>query len=223
MDAPLYLLARLLRRLPGRCARLHKYNYWAQPVPVARLMPARTGTVSIRPMVSGDAELAQLPRDPALIAARLGNGDICLGAIRQGRLLASMWLATGGYQEDEVRARFEPLPAGQAAWDYDIFILPEERGGLLFVRLWDAAYELLRQQGCRYTLSRISAFNLPSSASQARMGGSPIGWGVFLILFNWQLMVSSVAPRLHLAGPGGRGPVVRLASSGAAAQPTNTS
>ena len=207
VDAPLYLLARFLRRLPGN-SRLLKYTFWSQPVPEGRLIPRRASSVAIRALDPGDAVIAQIPRDPELIAARLRNGDICLGAVREDRLLACMWIATGAYEEDEVRARFDPQPRGRAAWDYDIFILPEERGGLLFARLWDAAYELMRERGYRWTVSRISSFNLPSSASQARMGARPVGWGLFLILFNCQLMISSIGPRLHLSLPGRRGPAL---------------
>jgi hypothetical protein len=214
VDAPLYLLARFLRRLPGNRARLFKYRFWSQPVPEGRLLPKRTGAVSIRALEPGDPVFAQLPRDPALVAARLASGDICLGAVRAERLVASMWIATGAYQDDEVRATFEPRPHGRAAWDYDIFILPEERGGLLFARLWDAAYELLRDKGYRWSLSRISSFNLTSSASQARMGARPVGWAVFLILFNCQLSISSIAPRLHVALPGRAGPALPIYAAG---------
>jgi hypothetical protein len=215
VDALLYLLARFLRRLPGRRARLLKYGFWAQPVPERRLLPARSGSITIRPLEAGDAELAQVPRDPDLVAARLANGDICLGAVKQGRLAGYMWISIGAYEEDEVRARFDPRPEGRAAWDYDIFIMPEERGGVLFVRLWDAAYELLRARGYRWSLSRISSFNLASRASQARMGARPIGWGMFLILFNHQLTICSMAPHLHYSPPGRRGPALRLDAEGA--------
>jgi hypothetical protein len=208
VDAPLYLLARFLRRLPGNRSRLLKYTFWSQPVPEGRLMPRRASTVAIRALDPGDPVLAQIPRDPELIGARLGNGDICLGAVRRDRLLACMWIATSVYEEDEVRARFDPQPRGCAAWDYDIFILPQERGGLLFARLWDAAYELLRERGYHWSVSRISSFNLASSASQARMGARPVGWGLFLILFNCQLMISSIAPRLHFSLPGRAGPTL---------------
>ena len=210
VDAPLYLLARLLRRLPGDSSRLLKYRFWSQPVPETRLMPRRASAVAIRALERGDPLLAQVPRDPKLVETRLANGDICLGAAREARLLACMWLATGVYEEDEVRASFDPRPRGRAAWDYDIFILPEERGGLLFARLWDAAYEFLRQRGYLWTVSRISSFNLVSSASQARMGAKPVGWGLFLILFNCQLMISSIAPRLHFCLPGRRGPALPI-------------
>jgi hypothetical protein len=187
-----------------------KYVYWAQPVPAQPLMPARRTTATIRPLHPGDAELAQIPRDERLVDLRLANGDICLGAVRDGRLIGSMWLSIGPYEEDEIRARFEPAPEGRAAWDYDIFLLPEERGGLLFARLWDAAYGLLRERGYRWCISRISAFNLASSASQERMGARRLGWGIFIVLCGFQLMLSSVRPFCHLTLAGSRRPVLRL-------------
>jgi hypothetical protein len=204
------MLARLLRRLlPGR-ARLVKYVYWAQPVPAQPLMPARRTAATIGLLRRGDAELAQIPRDARLVDLRLANGDICLGAVRDGQLIGYMWLSIGPYEEDEVRARFEPAPEGRAAWDYDIFLVPEERGGLLFARLWDAAYGLLRERGYRWCISRISAFNLASSASQERMGARRLGWGMFIVLFGCQLMLSSIRPFCHLTLGGSRRPVLRL-------------
>jgi hypothetical protein len=207
---PLYLLSRLMSRLPGRRARLVKYVYWAQPVPEKRLLPDRPGAPAIRRLLPGDPELGQIPRDASVVERRFASGDCCLGIVKNGRLAGYMWLALGPYEEDEVRCRYEPRPAQHAAWDYDIFLQPDERGGLLFVRLWDAAYALLRAQGYRWTLSRISSFNLASSASQARMGAHRVGWGVFVVLFGCQLMVSSIAPFLHLALPRGRRPVLQL-------------
>jgi hypothetical protein len=210
VDAPLYLLARLLRRLLPGHARLVKYVYWAQPVPAEPLMSTRRAAVTIRLLRPGDAELSQIPRDARRIDLRFANGDLCLGAVRGERLAGYMWLSTGPYEEDEVRARFEPAPEGRAAWDYDIFLLPEERGGLTFARLWDAAYGLLRERGYGWCISRISAFNLASSASQARMGARRLGWGIFIVLFRYQLMLSSITPFLHLSLRGGHRPVLRL-------------
>jgi hypothetical protein len=206
------MLARILRRLPGGVGRLYKYTFWAQPIPEQRMAPQRPGAVSIRRLERGDPALSQIPRDPELVGWRLAHGNVCLGALREDRLVAYLWMSTGPYEEDEVRARFAPEPQGRAAWDYDVFIVPEERGGLLFARLWDAAYALLRERGYRWTLSRISSFNLLSSASQARMGAHPVGWGLFVILFNCQLMISSLRPHVHLALPGRRGPLLRIGS-----------
>jgi hypothetical protein len=187
-----------------------KYVYWAQPIPDQPLLPARRAAVSIRPLRPADPELAQIPRDARLVDLRFANGDICLGAVRNGHLAGYMWLSTGPYEEDEIRARFEPAPEGRAAWDYDIFLLPEERGGLLFARLWDAAYGLLRERGYRWCISRISSFNLASSASQARMGAQRLGWGIFIVLFGCQLMLSSIKPFFHFALASGRRPVLKL-------------
>jgi hypothetical protein len=47
----------------------------------------------------------QIPRDARVVDVRFANGDICLGAIPDGRL-----------------AHLEPAPEGRAAWDYDIFL-----------------------------------------------------------------------------------------------------
>jgi hypothetical protein len=45
------------------------------------------------------------------------------------------------------------------------------------------------------------------------MGAKPVGWGLFLILFNCQLMISSIEPRVHFCLPGRRGPALPIDAS----------
>lgn len=206
LDRALYLANRALRTCTADRVRLWKYQFWVQPVPGAPLLPRRpAGAVSIRELRAEDPAAERIPRPHEVIAARFAQGGRCLGAFRGDELVGFIWFNLGAYEEDEVRATYAPGPAGRVAWDYDLFVVPAERGGLLFARLWDAAYAEMRASGCGWTMSRISSFNAGSIASHARLGGRAVGWGVFVRCWRWQLMVSSVAPRLHLSrGPGSR-------------------
>lgn len=200
LDRALYLVNRALRTCTAGRVRLWKYRFWVQPVPDKALLPPRPGgTISIRELRPGDPDVARIPRPTEVIASRFAQGGRCLAAFRGRDLVAFIWFNLGTYEEDEVRATYEPGPAGQVAWDYDLFVTPTERGGLLFARLWDAAYAEMRVAGRRWTMSRISSFNAASLASHARLGGRAVGWGVFLRLWRWQFMVASVAPHLHFS------------------------
>jgi hypothetical protein len=108
-------------------------------------------------------------------------------------------MTLGPYLEDEVRCRFVPLPEGRAAWDFDVYVDPQQRHGTVFLRLWDEANRFLAARGVRWSLSRISAFNSGSIRSHGRMGAKRIGAVTFLSLGRWQLAVASLAPRFHVS------------------------
>jgi len=119
---------------------------------------------------------------------------------------------TEAYSEDVVRARYLLPPSGKTAWDFDVYVVPEERLGFTFPRLWDTAYEYLREKGIRWSLSRISAFNPASLAAHRRLGARRIGSATFLLLGGAQLMLSSFRPYLHLSLRRSVPAVLRLSS-----------
>jgi hypothetical protein len=108
-------------------------------------------------------------------------------------------MVLGPYREDDGTCRYVPLPQGKACWDFDLYIYPEHRGSLVFLRLWDEANRYLAARGVRWSLSRISAFNADSMAAHARMGASCIGSVTFLFLGSLQCSVSTVAPHFFVS------------------------
>ena len=93
----------------------------------------------------------------------------------------------------------QPGPAGQAAWDFDVYVDPEHRSGLGFARLWDEANGWLRRRGVAFSWSRISAFNPGSLASHARLGARVAGKATFFRLGPCQLMIASLPPYFHIS------------------------
>ena len=71
--------------------------------------------------------------------------------------LGYLWLKLQGYEEDEVRCRYVPVPERGTAWDFDIYVAPPYRMGRTFTRMWIAANDFLRSNGIEWTLSRISS------------------------------------------------------------------
>jgi GNAT superfamily N-acetyltransferase len=199
-NASLYLCDRVLQRLSGGRAFIQRYYLMAQPVKMPMRLPQRLGAnFRVRRIAGEDPEAQAFPRPPAVIAARYAQGSTCLALYDNDELAGFIWLCPGPYLEDEVRCTFMPVPAGQVAWDYDLYILPEYRNGVAFMKLWSAAMEHLQSQGVAWSASRISAFAPASIAVHKRLGAVRVGQAFFFVFFGLQLMVATLPPFVHLS------------------------
>ncbi|MGK5080806.1 hypothetical protein [Janthinobacterium sp. HLX7-2] len=203
-DSAWLAVARLLARVPGERCALHRYQFVAQAVAPGSLCRGRGQGIAVTPCLSAD-DLPPGPQRPsAVLRERYRQGAQCLVArnARQADDQTSMagwlWLLRHGCQEDEVRARYA-LASAQSSWDLDVWVQPEQRGGLVFARLWEEANKVLHAQGVRWSCSRISRFNRASLAAHARLGTHGLGTATFLRCGSWQWMAASVAPYLHLS------------------------
>lgn len=191
-DALLYFLQRFLF-LFG--ARLVRYALVAQPVPEKpRLAGRRGASMTVRQMDLDEPAMKAMPLSSEVITYRREQGAECLGLFLEERMIGCLWLCLGPYDEDEVRCRFIPRPPNKAAWDFDVYLLPEHRGGIGFLRLWDAGNAFLREHGRAWSCSRISVFNRPSILAHQRMGARILGTTTFLTLGPCQLMISGLRP-----------------------------
>jgi hypothetical protein len=180
--------------------RLHKYYFIAQPVPTERLLSGRRGAgIEVREVPQSDPLVKTFPRPAWVIPYRYGQGAVCLAAFRDGKCAGFLWMLLGPYREDEVRCRYVPLPPGSAAWDFDLYVYPEHRNSLVFMRLWDEANRYLAARGVRWSLSRISAFNPGSLSAHARLGARRIGSAVFLSIGRLQICAASVPTRFSIS------------------------
>ncbi|MEM9386263.1 MAG: GNAT family N-acetyltransferase [Pseudomonadota bacterium] len=197
----LYLFARLAKGTTGGHISLRRYLFFAQAVPPQdpKAQKRRARFAPIRSALPDDPLVEQFPRCATVLETRWREGSHCLAADHEGQFLGYIWLHFGAYVEDEVRCRFVPTPGDKAAWDYDVYVIPERRLGLGFVCLWDAANEYLRERGYEWSVSRVSAFNTPSIRSHERMGAKALGSAIFLTVFGMQMMFSSKAPYLHVS------------------------
>lgn len=183
-------------RLP---LRIFRYYFVAQPVPDRPLLsPRRGAAIAVREVERDNPVLAALPLQPSVLDYRFGQGAVCLGAFSGDRIVGCIWFCFGGYDEDEVVCRFVMMPPSQTAWDFDVFVVPEARGGLTFVRMWNEANAYLRARGIRWSLSRISAFNLASLAAHTRLGARPIASAIFVRLGSAQMMLAGRRPYVGL-------------------------
>jgi hypothetical protein len=202
LNALLYGLNQVFIRILGRDVLWH-YILVAQPVAQNGKLPASRGrSIEIRVLGANDSALASLPLPPEVIERRFRKGAVCLVAVKEDKTVGCIWLKLGIFDEDEVRCRFVPLPTGEAAWDFDVYVAPPQRGTVAFLRLWDSANAYLREHGIKWSMSRISAFNHISLLSHASMNAHRLGSACYLRLGRWQLMYSTLSPFVYLSsGP----------------------
>ncbi|HEU4621750.1 MAG TPA: GNAT family N-acetyltransferase [Burkholderiaceae bacterium] len=198
-DGLAYLLSRALVKLTRGHATLIRYRFYAQPVPTHSLAPARASSTRIGRLAPDDPLLKAMPRPPHVIERRLRDGAHCFAASRDGVLQGFIWICEREYLEDEVRCLYRWSPSSVAAWDFDVYVAPEARGGRLFARLWDCANAWMREHGYAWSLSRISTFNIASRAAHEKLNIQCIGSATFLVLGKLQVSFASSLKGPHIA------------------------
>ena len=210
-----YYLDRALARLTGGACRFHLYRLLMQPAVTLPRLPERLlGAIAVRPAAVEEAEALAIEVPAAEIRARLARGDAGFAAWREGRAVGHLWLSLGAYDETEVRCRFRPAPAGLTAWDYDLYIAPDHRGGPAFAALWTAADAWLRAAGRHWTASRVAAHNTASLAAHRRLGARVVGSAAFLKVGPCQLTAATLRPFLHFTLRRTRRPTITVTAPG---------
>ncbi|MBL8225876.1 MAG: hypothetical protein JNM50_11160 [Chromatiales bacterium] len=206
----LYAASRVLPMLSPRL-NLYVYDLMVQPVTGKALLPQRLSQAfSVAPIGPEAAELGLMPAPRSVIEGRFAQGSICLGAWRGGQLTGYMWLCPSRYDEDEVRCRYQLLPAGQSVFDFDVHIFPEHRLGFAFVALWNGANHWLQDQGVKFSFSRISRFNVASRRAHTRLGCRRLGSAAFLRAGQAQVMVATVSPYVDISTRSTASPTMNL-------------
>ncbi len=203
IDGAWHACARLLQTIPGgRCA-LHRYQFVAQPVAPGSLCRGRGKAIAVTPCLAAEALPPGPERPLPVLLDRYRQGAQCLVAhVGQANDAAPsmagwLWMLRGACQEDEVRARYVLAP--ELSWDLDVWVHPQQRGALVFARLWEAANALLHAQGVRWCCSRIAAGNHASLAAHARLGAVNLGTATFVRCGHWQWTLASLPPFFHLS------------------------
>jgi hypothetical protein len=190
----LYAVDRVLHGV-SRSWRLQFYELMVQPITDEPLIsPRLSSRHAIREIHPGDPHLSSMPVRPEIMAARLQQNAICLGAFKGQELVGYVWFARDQYEEDEVRCTYTLARPEQSVFDFDFYVYPPHRMGLAFVTLWDGARAFLHRSGIQYTFSRMTRFNEASRRAHRRLGGQVVGQALFLKLGQVQLMFGTIAP-----------------------------
>lgn len=204
LNALLYWCGQLLARASHERCGLFRYYFVAQAVQPASA-PRAASRFEFILQTEESALLLQSPRPQHVLRQRFAQGAHCLSASLNGQLAAFLWLVPRAYNEDEVRACYL-LPSADSGWDFDLWVAPEFRTGLLLIRLWQAAHGLLAQRRQHWTCSRISAFNAASLQLHRRLALQHCGVANFLRLGRWQITLASIPPYLHCSGKPAQAP-----------------
>lgn len=192
-----YVMDRVLSRVSPKF-RILAYDLIVQPIPSAPVLPpARSRNLCARELRQGDADLEKVIAPPRVRESRFAQGAVCLATYRNERLLGYVWLCFGSYREDEARCTYE-VPPGEAAFDFDLVVLPEFRMGLGFAAVWHCTTEYLRNRGVELSFSRVTHFNLISRRSHDRLGSIRIGRILILKLSGLEILISTRSPYIHL-------------------------
>ena len=199
-EAGFYCLARLFSVSTNGYGRLIRYYLVAQPIrpePHMRMRPSPKTSIAF---IDADHPLvASFPRQPAVMAKRFNDRNLCLAAKCGETFSGFLWLAKCQHDEDEVRCCYKLVEPERSVWDFDVYVEPEFRFGRTFARLWDAANSYLAADGIRWSFSRISSFNPDSLRSHARLGIRKICSATFVCLGKLQISIVSVKPFLHIS------------------------
>lgn len=199
-----YAVSRLISRLSFGRITILALRFYVQPVPQNPLLPPRPASDPIQVLRIGhEAFSAEAFERPAeAIRDRFDDGSLCIAATKDDSLVGFMWLQTGVLRERLARCRMHALPADRVAWDFDLHIEPKYRLGRLFARLWDAAFENLRERGIEATVSWIRFENRSSEHAHLRLGARRMGWVVFVTIFEHQFLLGSLRPVFAYSRPG---------------------
>lgn len=209
----LYLLTRGLDRISGGRVRIVKYDLAVQPLGESFALRHRpSAKMELRELHEGDPLLERIEHPPATIATRFRQGGRCLAAVCGDELAGFLWWVEGPYEEDEVRCRFVPAPEGTSVWDFDVYVAPSYRGGMVFARLWGAANHDLSARGFGQSCSRISAFKPESLAAHSRLGARVVGKALFFCVGRAELMFSTRYPWVYLSLGSASRPTLRVGS-----------
>jgi hypothetical protein len=204
----LYTLDRLLSRLSPHL-RVLVYELMVQPISPTPILPPRLARkLAVRVLERGDPDLSAVIAPESTQRTRFAQDAICLATYSDGRLIGYVWLSFDRYEEDEARCTFVVNPAGKAAFDFDLVVLPEYRMGLGFAGLWHSTNDYLRSRGITCTFSRLTRFNLASRRAHARLGSRRVGQAVIFKFWSVEIIASTIAPYIYIsANPRSRAPM----------------
>jgi GNAT superfamily N-acetyltransferase len=143
------------------------------------------GTIRFAPL--SEAELLAWCEDPELelsartVRAALARGDLCVGALEDGRLLGYAWFAFGATPES-AGAWVEFDPRGR--YTYKHFVRPACRGRRILAGLLLAADGLCAERGRKRCVTLVYSHNRASIRASERTGARATGHVATLRLFG---------------------------------------
>ncbi|HEX6266968.1 MAG TPA: GNAT family N-acetyltransferase [Burkholderiales bacterium] len=170
------MLAPLRRRLG-----IHFYYMLVCPLAAAPRSGAPPSGLDCRVLETQD--LLAYCADPELdlreksVRAALAAGDVCVGALDQGRLAGYLWYAFGGAAHvDGVRVQVGP----RLRYAYKVHVRPGQRGRGIARELLARGTQLCPRRGRELGLSFVAPDNAPSLRAFAAAGWRRAGYAGYI-------------------------------------------
>ena len=120
---------------------------------------------------------AQLDLREAAILRALGAGEVCVGALDRGRLVAYLWYSFGAAQHlDGVRVKVGP----RLRYAYKVHVRPDCRGRGIARELLSRGAELCPSRGRELNLSFVAPDNVASLRAFGAAGWRRAGYAGYL-------------------------------------------
>jgi hypothetical protein len=179
-DAIIEIASRILSVGTLNFVQLRRYYLFSLPIgqESCGVFARRGSSIDVARVDRDDPLIAKLPRPPDEIAARFEAGSQCFIAAKNKAVLGFVWIHRGPYKDPETGATVMLSPPESSVWDFDMYVLPAYRGGLVFPRLWNRVISDLRECGVRHSACMIWASADESIRSHLRLGAYPIGSAV---------------------------------------------
>ncbi len=162
---------------------IEDFYLMVQPIPQKSVVKQRKNKIKITLIEPEQYNYGWFPsRKKEFIKLRFEQGSKCWVAFKEERAIGCIWIMPGSFKEDIARIRLIPLPEGQTAWDFDIYIDESFRMGRLFGQLWNVASIWMREQGFYWTASRIDCNNEASLRAHKRLGAKSSG---HIQIYKW--------------------------------------
>lgn len=149
--------------------------------------PSDLPALAVRRLTEEDcAEITAIavrPQDVETVRNRFRRGDIGVGAFDAGKLVAYTWCNLehfGGVGQKSPRR----LLAGDEAYLYDAYTLPDYRGQALVPHLRTELYRLLQAEGRSRVYSVSLFFNRSARRFKAKLGASTVELRLSINLFE---------------------------------------
>ena len=133
------------------------------------------------------SELIQFSRNPELsldresIVKALARGDVCVGYVDHGELVAYLW---GGRAATPAEAGLWVRFGDGYSYGYKALTVPSHQGRHLQERLIHVKDRWLTAHGSRYNINHIRTDNFPSIVADRRYGNRPVGYAGYVKWFG---------------------------------------
>lgn len=118
--------------------------------------------------------------------ARFKSGDLCFGALLEGKYVHIKWVGLGKWYDSDVGRH---LQLGlDSAYIYDGYTLPEYRGLGLTSVVIDKTFQYLQKNGIKKTYSLIDENNAASLRVKSKENARMIGTVTFFKIFGLNLL-----------------------------------